>query len=197
MRALVLAAALAMVGCGGGGSVTADGGTDARQSDDGGIDATPTDGGGARVVIGSAPGDGAGFIAVDDGTDVELIPGAQGGFHVWISARTTDLVGKYYFRVSARRVADDALVLAGGLRYVDIPETASGASWETESASPAFMCPVPIGISIRDMPIRFTLEVFTYEDDPDRKLIASDTLVLVPHCPETDQQEFCINICSG
>lgn len=184
---LLFVSVMVAAGCGGGAPLGIDAG------DDPDVIITDGDGGGPRVVAGSATDDGSAFLDVPDGTDVTLAPGSQGGFHVWIGLRAKGLSGSFYLRHLARRVSDDALVLRGGYQYVTIPESALDTWWERESAAPAFMCPTPIGLSVRNTPIRFTVEVFT----TDEEFVTSDQIVLTPHCPETNQQDFCIEICSG
>lgn len=146
-----------------------------------------------EIVAGSAGLDGTGFVAVADGTDVELIPGSQGGFHVWLSVRIRGLSGKIYFSRTARRVRDNQLVFRGLPLAIELPEDALGEWWESPNASPAFMCPSPIGVQVFDEELIFQVEI----RDDDDLLLATDALILVPHCPQGDLGDFCYEICAG
>jgi hypothetical protein len=146
-----------------------------------------------ELVAGNAAADGAGFVAKADGDDADLISGAQGGFHVWISIRLHGAAGTYYAVHEARRVTDDVLVLRGNRIVLDIPAQSGDDWWESPSASPAFLCPSPLGIQVFDVPIRFSVELRDVDDTP----LARDDLVLVPRCPSGDLGDFCHQICSG
>jgi hypothetical protein len=55
-----------------------------------------------------------------------------------------------------------------------------------------FMCPSPIGISVVDVPIYFTLRL-SGAGDAD---LARAAITLVPRCPDA-QRDFCTRICTG
>ena len=55
-----------------------------------------------------------------------------------------------------------------------------------------FMCPSPIGISVVDVPIDFTLRLLGAGDAE----LARAAITLVPRCPEA-QRDFCTRICTG
>lgn len=133
------------------------------------------------------------FIEIADGTDVTLVPGAQGGFHVWLGMRMRGIAGAIQVEREARRVADDALVFRGLPQTIEVPEEALDTWWDSPQVAPAFMCPSPIGIRVFDEELVFTVFV----RDADAQIIAMDQIVMVPHCPEDSQQEFCLEICSG
>lgn len=177
-RALVIGLALA-AGCGAGGGS--------------GPDATPEPAPVIQLEVGSAADDGAGFLAVADGTDVTLIPGAQSGFHVWLHMRVRGVSGRLTVVRTARRQRDSALVFRGLPQRVEVPDAAVEAWWEGPMASPAFMCPSPIGIQVFDEALVFEVQLM----DADDQLLAADDLVLIPHCPEGGQAEFCREICAG
>lgn len=145
------------------------------------------------MIAGSAQLDGTGFVEVTEGQDVELVPGAQGGFHVWINVRLQGVMGDHYLRREARRVSDDALVLRSLRQQIIVPEDAMNDWWESPEASPAFMCPSPIGIRVFDEPIRYKIMLFDTDDEE----IMSDELTLTPRCPEGEQEAFCLEICAG
>jgi len=137
--------------------------------------------------------DGISFADVADGDDVELVPGAQGGFHVWISMRVHGAAGSLLVEREARRVSDGALILAAVARPVDIPGDAMEGWWESPEAAPAFMCPSPIGIQVFDQEIEYTVRLV----DETEAVVAEGGVALVPHCPDGDQHDFCVEICSG
>jgi hypothetical protein len=146
-----------------------------------------------EIALGGTESDGSGFAALEG--DVSLIPGAQGGFHVWMKYRVTgEYVGMVRIAYTARRISDGRLVLSGG-RVQEIGPAGDAGYWESPSAIPAFMCPSPLGVQVRDEPIRFGLEIFT-PDTPGTSL-ASATAEVTPHCPDGDQAVFCVRICSG
>lgn len=162
----------------------------ACEVEDGGVDPQPLEG---EVEAGGAMLDGNGFVALLDGADAELVPGAQGGFHVWINVRVQGVAGPLYLERTARRVSDDALVLAGSRRALEIPDDAMDSWWESPEATPSFMCPSPIGIKVFDQELTFTVRVL----DRDDAVLAEDELIVVPRCPTGEHADFCARICSG
>lgn len=174
-------------GCGPGGP---DAGADA--SPDASPDAGP-DAGVARIEAGTADLAGNGFVPIADGSDATLIPGAQSGFHVWLSVRVHGVAGELRIERAARRQRDGALVFRGLAQRLDVPEAALDAWWESPVASPAFMCPSPIGIQVFDEALVFEVRLLDRTD----AIVAEDTLVLVPRCPTSEQEAFCRSICAG
>lgn len=146
-----------------------------------------------EVVIGSSQADGTGFVPVDNGTDVDLVPGSQGGFHVWINVSVHGAAGDLYIEHEARRISDEALILRGTRQAMQIPSDAMEEWWDNPEAAPAFMCPSPLGIKVFDDDILFKVRI----TDGDGQLLATDEVILVPHCPEGDLNDFCVEICSG
>jgi hypothetical protein len=120
---------------------------------------------------------------LSDGQDVLLEPGAQGGFHVWLSWRAEGMEpAELQLERTARRLSDDKVVLR-----------TSGAVREPGGTLPMFMCPTPIGISVVDQPIVFRLSLA----DASGARLAAGAITLVPHCPDDGQREFCERICTG
>ncbi len=146
-----------------------------------------------ELEAGGAALDGQGFVELEDGADAELVPGAQGGFHVWINVRVHGVAGPLYLEREARRASDGALVLAGSRRALEVPPDAMDDWWENPTAAPSFMCPSPIGIRVFDEELLFTVRLL---DDSDR-VVAEDQLIVVPRCPTGEHADFCASICSG
>jgi hypothetical protein len=151
----------------------------------------------AIIEAGTSGADGTGYVASEDGTDVSLVPGAQSGFHVWLNVRVRGIAGELMIERAARRQRDGALVFRGLPQRLEVPDTALDAWWESPVASPAFMCPSPIGIQVFDETLVFEVRLLDPEAAEGEAPLAEDTLVLIPHCPAGEQAEFCVSICSG
>jgi hypothetical protein len=147
----------------------------------------------AEIEIGTAEElDGVGFAHVDDGQRVELVPGSQGGFHVWTTPRMTGAAGTVYLDREARRVSDDVLVLRAARAVFEVPPEAMNEWWNEETARPSFMCPSPIGIRVYDEEIVFRFELRS----EDEELLAVDEIALTPTCP-ADVEDWCREVCGG
>jgi hypothetical protein len=167
----LIACACALVGCGG-----------AKQ---------PPPPGDAMLTLGTAASDGTGFLEL--GGDATLVPGAQGGFHIWIKYRIAGMAPETIkVHRESRRVSDNALVLLTD-GSVDVGDAGSDGWWELPTAQPSFMCPTPIGINVIDQRIEFDVTMTTEAGAPLAKATAEATV----HCPDGDQAAFCANICSG
>jgi hypothetical protein len=152
----------------------------------------------AELLVGSTSSDRTRFVEVADGDDVPLVSGSQGGFHVWTGLRVRGASGTLHLEREARRVSDGELVLRASTVVMELPDQAMADWWErpdgdSGDALPSFMCPTPIGLRVRDEPLRLRAQVLT----PDEELLAEDEMVFVPRCPEGDEAEFCAEICSG
>jgi hypothetical protein len=177
----VVAVVVALCGCG-----------DDPDQPDGGLGLA------AELVVGSTSSDRTSFVEVADGDDVPLVSGSQGGFHVWTGLRVRGASGTLYLEREARRVSDGELVLRASTVVMELPDHAMADWWErpdgdSGEALPSFMCPTPIGLRVRDEPLRLRAQVLT----PDEELLAEDEMVFVPRCPEGDEADFCAEICSG
>jgi hypothetical protein len=174
------------------------GGTDPRSTDrhvDGGVDepdagdgpASPT----ATLVLGGASHDGTGFLPFEG--NQALIPGMQGGFHIWLKFRVFGLSPQSVkVTRTVRRVSDGHLILDAG-SYVDVGLASAEGYWELPQALPSFMCPSPVGVNLDGARVHF---VVTLRDDRDRLLAQADADVTAV-CPDDDQAEFCRRICTG
>jgi hypothetical protein len=143
----------------------------------------------ATVTLGTTALDGTGFLPLTG--DQTLVPGAQGGFHVWLKYRLDGMaVGKLHVKRTVRRVSDDALILTtDGIEEVD------GMPFELDRALPSFMCPTPIGVRVMDEPVKFDVRFKSEAGAP----LGEGTATATPRCPPKDdaQAEFCARICAG
>ncbi len=170
MRAVVVALAGLLAGCGG---------------------AKPPPMGDAMLALGSAAVDGTGFLPL--GGDQTMVPGAQGGFHVWLKYRVAGMApGKIKVHRESHRVSDDALVLLTDGEQ-DVGTAGADGWWELPMALPSFMCPTPIGINVIDEAIEFEVTLTTSDGAPLARSSAQATV----HCPSGDEAAFCAKICSG
>ena len=176
MRGPGLLVALALAGCGGGK-----------------VGMQPPPGDAMLVLGGAVASDGSGYVAL--GGDQTLVPGAQGGFHVWLKYRVAGMAPEtVHVHRETHRVSDDALVLlADGTQDVGAVDPANDGWWELPKALPSFMCPTPIGISVIDQRIVFEVTLTTLDGAP----LAKSTAEVTVHCPDGDQAAFCAKICSG
>jgi hypothetical protein len=171
--ALAAAALAGAAGCGGGGA--------------GAPDASAT----LEVTLGGAAQDGSGFEPLAG--DVSLIPGAQGGFHVWMKYRVAGGSPETaHLAYTVRRVSDGHLILTAQ-RQQDIGAPGADGYWESPSAITAFMCPSPIGVQVHDEAMHFRLEI----SGSDGTLQGIGEADVTPHCPDGDQGPYCLSICSG
>jgi hypothetical protein len=141
------------------------------------------------LTLGTVGADG-GWAPLVDGEDVTMVEGAQGGFHVWMKFRLMGVAPMHALELrTAHRAGDGALVLRA---MGDADVGAVDGAWETPAASPMFMCPSPIGLSVIDQPIQFEIAL----TDETGAAVASGEVALVPHCPAA-QLDFCMKICTG
>ncbi len=146
----------------------------------------------ASIVVGGTDVAGEGFSPLEG--DVTMVPGGQGGFHVWLKYRVTGMTpGPMRVRHSAARADDGRPVLMGQSRPVDIGAAGPDGAWEAPTAAPAFMCPAPLGVRIDGTRIRYRVELLDGNDHP----IVHGEAMATPHCPAGDLSTFCAKICSG
>lgn len=137
-----------------------------------------------------------GYRAVDDGVDLPLRPGAQGGLHVYInlllSASAIEQVSDQpaIYR-EARRISDGTLVsrLEHKARFV----ASSTNAFQTERSLSVFLCPAPVGVDVADEPLELTVDILP---DYGEESVARGTLRFVPVCPAEDE-ELCRRLCLG
>lgn len=140
---------------------------------------------------------------LSDGQAVQVAPGAQGGFHVWLMMRVGGSAQAQRVRVQrlADRIAPDEsrqrVLTTDGI--VDLPALSGQEVWQTPMPAPSFMCPTPIGVSILDAPIELAVKLLQDVDLPEAGLLAEAHVRLNLSCPpEGDaQRQFCLRICKG
>ncbi len=149
-----------------------------------------------ELILGTTDAAGAGFFPLQG--DQPLVPGSQAGFHVWLKYRVRGHVpGTYLVRREARRVSDGRLILR--LPYdapVELGEPDGAGLWELESPLPSFMCPAPIGVTVRDERVRISVWLI---DPESMETVAEASGEVVPRCPPASdpQSAFCAQICAG
>jgi len=136
---------------------------------------------------------GEGFFPAEHGVEQLLEYGAQGGMHLLTMPRFRGVSGVVYLERSARLVEDGTLVLRSPTTVIDIPENPDDTWWHRPFAITNFMCPTPVGIKLYDREVEFHYELRATDDT----LLATDTLIIMPLCPEGEDQAFCQDVCSG
>jgi len=142
----------------------------------------------------TATTDGSGFTPLTGAQP--LVPGAQGGFHIWLKLRVAGMAPRAVkVERTARRVSDNRLLLTTE-QVLDVGAAGPDGYWELPTAIPSFMCPSPIGVSVVDTPARFTVR---FVDDDLKTILVEESAEATPECPpEGDpQREFCYRICTG
>ncbi len=144
---------------------------------------------GVELTLGSALADGTGFAAMP--AEATLVPGAQGGFHVWLSYRVKGAEGSLKAAHTVRR-EDDGKLLSRGERRLDVTAVEAGW-WQSETATPAFLCPTPLGVSVIDVDVVFEV---TLLDAAANELVKQQVKTKLK-CPTDAQADFCQRICKG
>jgi hypothetical protein len=179
IRAAALLSLLAVVGCGGAAPEIVDAPPSAPDA-------------GAVLVLGTI--DQNAVFAPLEG-DQPLVPGGQGGFHVWLKFRVAGIAaGPVRMVRTVRRVADDVLILLADA-IDDIGSPGADGFYEHD-ALPSFMCPTPIGVQVYDEPVRFDVKLL---DPTTQAPLVERTAVVTPRCPpEGDPvRAYCLNRCGG
>lgn len=149
--------------------------------------------------IGGGPEDGtSGYVILTPGQDVTLVPGAQGGFHVYLNvrvdAKSMNTDRALYIDRKARRVDTNELV-SNNRQLASFVPSDDDQYFDTEKSMLMFLCPAPIGIQVNDQPL--TVKIQALLDHKDEEPIAEGTVTLTPRCPHGDKEAFCLDICSG
>jgi len=150
------------------------------------------DAGGLEVELelGSAAPAGTGFTPMP--AEATLVPGAQGGFHVWLSYKVKGTEGAVKAAHTVRREGDGKL-LSRGERRLEVAAVEEGGWWQSDGATPAFLCPTPLGVSVIDVSAIF--EVTLFSEDA-RELVKQQVKTQLK-CPTDGQADFCQRICKG
>jgi hypothetical protein len=168
MSGLAVVVALTLAGCGGG----------------------PAQGN-VMLALGSAHADGTGFTTLDG--PQTLVPGAQGGFHVWVKYRVHGMAPTSVpVHRTARRVSDGALVLTTDA-MLDVGAPGADGWWELPDALPNFICPTPLGVDVIGQELRIDVQL---QDDKGGTIAESSATPTVG-CPSGDEAALCMRICSG
>jgi hypothetical protein len=151
------------------------------------------------LTIGGGLEDGSsGFVELTNGQDVTLVPGAQGGFHVYLNVRVEeksmgDQMALYIDR-KARRVDTDQLV-SQARQLAPFEPSAEAGYFDTARPMLMFLCPAPAGIQVFDKTL--IVKALGLLHHMDAEPIAEGTVTITPRCPEGGQRAFCEDICSG
>lgn len=140
-------------------------------------------------MVGSAPEAGTGFEAMPGAAT--LRPGSQGGFHVWVSYRVKGGAGPYKADHTVRRASDGKL-LSRGERRLELGAAGDDGWRQSEAATPAFLCPTPLGVSAIDVDAVFEVTLFA-----EGVAVAKQQVKTRLECPTDDQAAFCRQICMG
>lgn len=133
--------------------------------------------------------DSATFMALP--AQLELQPGAQGGFHVPVMFRVTGHTEpKAVFDHRLTRVRDGVLV-SKGTRTFDVAPDGTGA-WLSPDWVPLFLCPTPVGVSVVDEALNFELTVSRRPG----LLLDRVTVQAVVTCP-AGARALCESVCKG
>lgn len=145
-----------------------------------------------ELTLGSAPTGGTGFAEMP--LAATLVPGAQGGFHVWLSYRIKGAgeAGVLKAAHTVRREADGKL-FSRGERRLELSAPGADGWWESDLATPAFLCPTPIGVSVIGEQAIFEVTLFAEDGTEMAKQQVRSQLT----CPTGGQAEFCQRICTG
>jgi hypothetical protein len=143
-----------------------------------------------ELSIGTAGAGGVGFATMP--LTATLVPGAQGGFHVWLGYRVKDGDGTLTASHEVRRVRDGQLLSRGQRRLV-LDGAASDGWWQSDMATPAFLCPTPLGVSVIDETATFEVKLL----DSTGAELARDSVTTKLSCPTDAQADFCARVCAG
>jgi hypothetical protein len=138
------------------------------------------------------------FVDLVPDKEVELAPGAQGGFHVWTLYRVFG--NSEAQRVRVRRIVDrlgsgdtrQRILTADGVQ--DLPAM---PEWELPMPLPSFICPTPIAVSALDAPVELLVRL--EKDETNGATLGEARVRLRLVCPPVGdpQRDFCLRICQG
>ena len=150
---------------------------------------------GDELQVGTAPPDGEGFLAFEDGEEVELATAGQGGFHVFVSyaVRGFDPEGLLVHRSVSLAATGETLTANPERVNLLAPETPAEDTYCTlRTAQYAILCPSPVGHRIWDAELELDVEI---EDAAGKTAWVTRGLRAV--CPQGELREDCVRICDG
>lgn len=119
-------------------------------------------------------------------TEVPLVPGAQGGYHVEVRYRVTgERASEVLFTHRARKL--DGTLVSRGTRQFDVAP--DGGVWVSEQF-PIFMCPTPVGVSVSNETVTIEVEATAR----DGGILGRSTGTTTLHC---EAGQYCEVICKG
>lgn len=144
-----------------------------------------------ELALGSAPVTGMGFEPMPGAAT--LAPGAQGGFHVWLSYRVKGAEAATFKAAHTVRRESDGRLLSRGERKLEVSAPAEDGWWQSEAATPTFLCPTPLGVSVVDVDAVFEVKLL---DGGGAELSVQQVKTKLV-CPTDGQADFCQRICQG
>ncbi|HEX2551855.1 MAG TPA: hypothetical protein VHK64_09710 [Nocardioidaceae bacterium] len=143
-----------------------------------------------ELALGTALQSGTGFVEMP--LETEMTPGGQGGFHVWLAYRIKNAPeGSLKASHEVRRESDGKL-LSRGDRKLEVTGYDDDGWWTSDTATPAFLCPTPLGVTVIDLPA--TIDVTL--SDADGNTLATQRVSTKLVCPAA-QLDSCQRICTG
>ena len=150
----------------------------------------PIDPAAGELALGTSPQDGTGFAEMP--LEAQMTPGAQGGFHVWLAYRIKNApLGTLKAAHQVRRASDGKL-LSRGERKLEVGVPGDDGWWQSDTATPVFLCPTPLGVTVIDLAA--TIEVTL--TDSDGSTFDTQTVSTKLVCPAA-QLDSCQRICTG
>ena len=147
------------------------------------------------VDLGTSALDGSGFYVLAG--DQPLVPGAQGGFHVWVKWKVEGMAPqKVHVDRKVKRTRDGALILTT-MQAIEVGSADADGWWTLLAAQPSFMCPTPVGISVDNEEVKFDLTLYGDHNGEPGALLGTTSATATPRCPTDAQQQFCQSICNG
>jgi hypothetical protein len=141
--------------------------------------------------MGTGDPDGPDFVPLPEDGRLPLHAGPQGGYHVFLQARTQGLcANRVNFLREIREPGGDELVRPSQTAPIRMIEGGEAGTWVFPRAQVSFVCPPTLeGVAVADRELE--IEV-TVEEDPKcaggpEPRAVSATLSIVPTCPEDDE----------
>ncbi|MBI2372412.1 MAG: hypothetical protein HYV07_00300 [Deltaproteobacteria bacterium] len=148
-----------------------------------------------KIVLGGGHDDATpGFVELEPEDPIALLPGIQGGFHMYVNARLTELDGtppsSLVFEREARSEASKELLSRGKQRIELVPGPAG--SLETGRPQQLITCPTPAGVPAAGHLVLLSVAVSTADSN---ESLGSAELLVRPTCPTDALAAYCADIC--